>query len=557
MWDYQYTSPSPDELVLRRQQLNAAGWQAWLSPIAILLAVCSARLLLAGQLGKHTSSRPPTPLELHTRRLAWLLNTTYLPEFGPLHIQLLLGAIYFGWLIYLAARNTTNDYLHLTKSLGHVAVSQLPLQYLLAVKSPKSPITLLTGLTHERLNAYHRLFGRIVHALLAGHAILYLKFFIDKGFLAKRIGDWDVRLGIVAFWSFNFLGLLALPPVRRRAYHALFYRSHVLLTALVLVVLWLHVPYTRVYVGQAAVFWVVNGAMRWRGSADAEVQIVAVGGKGGELMKINARTAGGRSLRPWVPGQHVYLRVGDMLAERKNPFTIVEVGPNGKDATLIVRKLAGTTARLHRMQTFPTTAPVKLEGPYGEAAEYLPGLLNAGKRAGQIVLVAGGVGATYTVPIYLALLRARGDTSGVTMLWFVKQATDADWAADLLKRAGKPLDVVVYATQEPRSTADTAVIVGLNGITLHALGRRPSMSTVLEPLLAAKTDAAPVGGAALVDGNGGRGPRGVKKNHDPLTVMVCGPPGLAHSLRRAVGRHVLGYGRDVRWFEEQFGFGGS
>ena len=103
--------------------------------------------------------------------------------------------------------------MHLTKAFGHVAVSQLPLHYLLSMKAPTSPITLATGLTHERLNAYHRLFGRIIHGLLGTHAILYIRFFILNDLMAKRIQDRDVRLGLIAFWLFNFLGLLAIPPI--------------------------------------------------------------------------------------------------------------------------------------------------------------------------------------------------------------------------------------------------------------------------------------------------------------------------------------------------------
>lgn len=48
-----------------------------------------------------------------------------------------------------------------------------------------------------------------------------------------------------------------------------------------------------------------------------------------------------------------------------------------------------------------------------------------------------------------------------------------------------------------------------------------------------------------------------QKLYDTATVMVCGPRGLSSAVRKAVGRHVWKYGRDVRWYEEQFGFGGS
>ncbi len=57
--------------------------------------------------------------------------------------------------------------------------------------------------------------------------------------------------------------------------------------------------------------------------------------------------------------------------------------------------------------------------------------------------------------------------------------------------------------------------------------------------------------------NSKQDPRKVKRSHEKVTMLVCGPPSLSHSLRYAVGKHVTGYGRQVDWFEEQFGLGGS
>lgn len=549
MWAYEYTSPTPDELAVRRQQLNAAG-KAGLAPFLILVPVFLLRLLRqrsrAGQKSRH--SEPPSPLQVQLRRVKWLLDTTYIPEFGPLLVQV-LGLLHFGWLLFLASRNTSNDYMHLTKALGHVAVSQLPLQYLLAYKAHDSPVRRITGLTHERLNAYHRLLGRIVHVLLASHAILYLKFFIDKDLLAKRIKDRDVRLGVIAFWSFNILGLLAIPPIRKTAYHTLFYQSHVILTALILVVIWFHVPYTRVYVGLAAFFWLANGLTRFNQThSSVDAQVIEAGK---DLLKVKLRLSGNSLLKSWVPGQHAYLRLpgSGAIAERRNPFTIADVDTDASQITLIVRRLSGTTSALANLQKQASPPALKLEGPYGEASEYLPGILSLGKGAGQILLVAGGVGATYTLPIYLALLRTRGDSSGVKMLWFVKEAEDAFWSHELLNKVEQSLDIDIFATQAKRQIISSA-FPDLQGVAVHQLGKRPDLATALEPVFAINDQTA--GGA-----NDKRHARSQERSFDPLTVMVCGPPGLSQSLRREVGKHVLGYGKDVRWYEEQFGFGGS
>lgn len=257
MFAYKIITLSPGEIDGRRRELDRAGYQAYLIPIVLLSLIVVLRRL---QWSIGTTSQKPSVVGKFRQRLVQLSNTTLIPEFGPLKVQI-IGITYAGYLLWRIVHNTGEDYMHVTKAFGHVAVSQLPLHYLLSVKWRNSPITLATGLSHQRLNAYHKLFGRIIHALLATHAILYLAFFIKMNALPKRIKDADVQLGIAAFWSVNFLGILALPMVRRKAYK-LFYQSHVILSMLLLVVLWFHVKHTRIYVAQAAIFWLANSVSR-------------------------------------------------------------------------------------------------------------------------------------------------------------------------------------------------------------------------------------------------------------------------------------------------------
>jgi hypothetical protein len=255
---------TPEQLEQRRQQLDRTGTYAWASPIVLLLVIYIVRIYLLPL--APGSKRGSSPFAF--------LSTIYIAEFGPLYNQL-LAVFYTAWLLYLTARGTGEDYMHLTKSFGHVAVAQLPVHYLLGIKSRHfAPMQYITGLTPVQLTAVHRLFGRIVHALLAAHAVLYLRFFVQLGILPKRIGDWDVRFGLMAFWSVNVLAVLAVPPIRRKAYK-LFWRSHVVLSAVVPVALWCHVPYTRWIVGQVVVVYLANLASKVLGRTDGR----AVGGK--------------------------------------------------------------------------------------------------------------------------------------------------------------------------------------------------------------------------------------------------------------------------------------
>ncbi len=260
---YAFVALTPAEIEERRRQLDLAGFYAWLSPLVVLGGIWLYRMAAATTTTttKSSKSRRDDTKKGTVPTKPSILNTTYVREFGPLHVQV-LGLGYLAWLLYLVFRATGQDYMHLTKAFGHVAVSQLPAHYLLALRVPEqyqkwSPVTFATGLSRQQLNPYHRLFGRLLHGLVAAHAVLYLRFFVATDLLARRILDRDVRLGLAAFWTFNFLALLAIPPIRRNR-RGLFYRSHVTLSALILLLVWFHVPSTRIYVGHAGVVWLVT-----------------------------------------------------------------------------------------------------------------------------------------------------------------------------------------------------------------------------------------------------------------------------------------------------------
>ena len=553
MFGYGLPSLTADQLVLRRQQLDNAGFYAWLCSVGLVILALLQRVLfktLVANEGLNPAPKSPSAFQLLSRRASWILNTTYIPEFGPLSIQL-LGFAYLSWLLFIITRNTGDDYMHLTKAFGHVAVSQLPLHYLLALKAPNSPITLATGLTHERLNAYHRLFGRIIHGLLGTHAILYIRFFVLKDLMTKRIQDRDVRLGLIAFWLFNFLGLLAIPPIRKNAYHKVFYRSHVLISALVLPVLFFHVPYSRRYVVQAAVFWLANGYLRKSSSTKTTVTCQAI--KSTDLVKVTLQPEDTSRISTWTPGEHVYLNQAGIGP--KSPFTIVSVSTNEgpEQVELLVRHLGGRqTSALAALASDKSKATMTLEGPYGEASKYMPSLLQFPKAESQILLIAGGIGATYTLPIYLALLTARGGTSGIKMIWFVKSYSDAAWGLEALRNASRTVSLDIYITQPSQTDTDQAP--NTKGITINHIGSRPVLSFILDPIMNLRSDS---NNGGSVIGLRPADPRRTKKNYEKVTVFVCGPRGLASGVRKEVGKHVMGYGREVAWYEEQFGHGGS
>lgn len=192
------------------------------------------------------------------------------------------------------------DYLHLTKALAHVALSQIPLQVLMSPAayistskpSAASIFSFITSVPQSILTPYHRLFGRmVILPLIFGHASLYLLFFVQNShpefgsLLAKRVRDLDVQCGLLALSTAVTLLLFVRPrgitqkgAARDRVAAArsvqyrrrIFYLVHVSLVVLLSVAVYFHVAQAQKYVVQSFGAFVLNAvgswaAVRWAG----------------------------------------------------------------------------------------------------------------------------------------------------------------------------------------------------------------------------------------------------------------------------------------------------
>ena len=626
---YRFVTLSPQQIEERRNILDRNGFYAYLTPIVILTVVAlyqkvarpSSRSSKDG-----LKASPPTPLRKIIRQAHWWLSTPLNPEFGAVRVHL-MGILYATWLLFLSFRQTTDDYMHLTKRLGHIAISQLPLHYLLAVKSPSSPIQSITGLSYETLLPYHRLSGRLVHLFLLAHGILYMNFFWQAGLLPKRLSGWDVRFGITALTMLNILGITAIPPIRKVAYHNHFYKSHVCISLAVLLVPFLPVPYTRLYVVQCFLLAAFNAVTRASSTSKPTLASVTSAAEDTTLIRLSIP---GPASPSWVPGQHCYVKQDLSPMMPRSPFTIVSSTSSdeqyGRDdlgsVELIFRNLQGpmtswlankpseTGKEVHNVKVF-------VEGPYGEAAEYVPQLFE--KDNGDVLLVAGGVGATFTLPIYIGLMRElvrrKTGTAGHTPLtrdrkivfvWVARAKKEIAWGIEMMKKAGLAsfrekhgikLDIRVYITNR-----DSDSTVSSARTTPQTPKDWVARVTAVAPSVA--TTKSPVLGDAMLDNEKAKFPVAISTTeltekqvteinelpglkvveeqrpnlnvlveevfgctavpsapeeyrYEKVTVLTCGPRSLGADLRREVGRHVMGYGREVDFREEVFGHGGA
>ncbi|TAQ87599.1 hypothetical protein B7494_g4053 [Chlorociboria aeruginascens] len=247
-----------------------------------------------------------------------------------------------------------------------------------------------------------------------------------------------------------------------------------------------------------------------------------------------------------APGQHVYLSIPpdktsihDLLF---NPFTIVSV--SSQEITLVLRALDGpTTKALDSLAKFSKARPpINIEGPYGVSQRFP----NLAADYDRILLVAGGVGATFTLPIY-RYLREQLETEAkspdrLTHIWSMRSAAESSWAANL--------DCEEENLLEDDENIKIFITRGIND---NATYEERGGSIELEDLQAVQEPVNP---------SGGRGRPDLKKIaeevfrggiEERVAVLVCGPKGMAKELRAHVGKYVQ-VGREVWWHNEAFGW---
>ena len=499
----------------------------------------------------------------------------------------------------------TADYLHLTKRFGQIGASQLPLHYLLAMRAPYSPVQWITRLSHEQLKAAHQILGRIVYLLFILHAVFYFVFFAMSGFLAKRIKDWDVIFGLITLALFAAISTTALSFVRRRNYRV-FYLSHIAIANLIIVPMYLHVSHIRLYIYEIIAIECLH--LLFRALALKPYQGTLRLLPGTNLVQIRIPLNDNHAALDWAPGQHVYLTRpwGSakkptyaqqlLMANKSNPFTIASLPAIDRELRLVARTLNGNTAYLASLAQklaqggtglpmLPTAAadvaiiPLSLEGPYG-ASTRLPDLTDFDK----VLLVAGGVGATFIMPLYRLLAELHDSTPGATAVrcvWCVQKLADTQWAFPASDVAEGQGDQRVQDQREQAVSngllhrASTVEVFVTRSSTGSSRSSAPPSST---PIFAVDDDedeeneafemqenqqllsqeeatSRPLKGMTI---NYGRPQmkqivdevfsRGVR-----TAVLCCGPKRLTADVKRHVEEYVR-KGHDVYWYDEGFGW---
>ncbi|KAF8998385.1 iron reductase [Cyathus striatus] len=449
---------------------------------------------------------------------------------------------------------------------GNIAASQLPLIAALGMKN--NIISFLTGISFDKLTYLHRMTARSVCALIWLHAGGRIKLGLHGD---QSLSEPYMQSAIMAAVALTILSVVAIRPVRERHYE-IFLVSHFVFVLMSLLGAYFHANAFELgrVIWPVFIFWGLDRVIRV-----LRVLVYNYGyffPKRSEPFKaridvVSPNLIRMRLYRPnflhWRAGQCVYLTLPEVskFPLEAHPFTISTIDvpraqrdaekadsqPLEKELVFLLRVRDGITGRLFNVADAPVT--VFMDGPYGS-----PPVL---KGTDSALLIAGGSGISFTLPLLLDLLH-RAKTKKVlckrvTFIWAVREVDDTNWMAGVLAPALKNIpdslevDIQIYVTnaiaeldelsseesgnEEKRIGNDNVhqSLINLSGVTVQYI--RPSIEHIVL--------------TAVHDGS------------DALSVNVCGVTGLTRVVQRTLRAprfmDVLRGGATVTLHVEAFG----
>ncbi|CAG9941318.1 unnamed protein product [Clonostachys rosea f. rosea IK726] len=579
-WPYEFVDLTSEEKLLRRQANDRYAAIAHFSALApavlcllFRLGLAAVKRVLAGREQRYQEV-PGSPVakarrsgflhsyETRWRKLTWWMgdDVVFLNDSWGQRDEWVLGIAWTVWLLLLSVLGTGKDYLHLTKRFGAIAVSQMPIQYLLANKA-LNPFAWVFKSSHEQVNRYHRVLGRIIYSLLVLHLIFYNIFFIASSIWLKRFFAPIVFAGVVAFTGLHTLNGTAMREVRRWSYRV-FFITHLAAALSVPPLIFFHAESARLYVIGALLVFTLDIGVRKILVVTAPSTLERVPGT--DIIRIEATLPASKvSSFAARPGSHIYLSIPpssrpsqNMLSPSGliyeflfNPFSVAAVNEKTSTVTLVARARSGPmTARLSSLASGTSSssssssdpAPqvsLNIDGPYGATGKTAQDLLSL--KVDRVLLFAGGVGATFALPIYQALVNDSNSSAAacpkVKLIWAVRSASDAIWASFLGAKS-----IIDDDNVELFLTGDMGVGHGSSeregeqssGLEMDDLRRqskkRPDVKRIIDDAFR-------------------------KDNQGSVAVMVCGPAEMAKDVRDAVRPWVM-RDRRVHWHNEAFGW---
>ncbi|KAJ5092507.1 hypothetical protein NUU61_007377 [Penicillium alfredii] len=449
-------------------------------------------------------------------------HTIHFPPLGPVLIILANLIVVLVLCFYKLETTDPWKWEDVGYRTGFIAISQLPLIFLLAGR--QNIIGFLAGTSYARLNWFHRWIART----------LWLTATIHMGFWFRNWGRYDyityqlrndalTQRGFAAWCILTFIVLASLAPIRRLSYEV-FVLQHLVTFVGFIVAVWLHVPSeVKVWVWIPIGLLVFDRAARYAWGAYANLSIfhststprhslwthsASFTPLPGNVTRVTIDKPG----VSWQPGQHVFLTCHSIVPLQSHPFTIASL-PEDNKIEFFVRAENGGTRRFFRYaskndrvlgagETTPTACNqiVFIEGPYGTMRPL--------RQFDSVVLLAGGMGATFSIPLLRDIVSAwkmdstdniqqrsrrtgrLAATKRLRFVWVIKSRSQLSLFETQLQSAladvdecrrtrpdfDKEIDVSIYITCDEKLDPDTTVSPAQQPLSEGLTAPEPSYS---------------------------------------------------------------------------------
>lgn len=294
---------------------------------------------------------------------------------------------------------------------GFVNICQLPLIFLLAGR--QNIIGKLVGMSYERLNWFHRWIARILWLTATIHMGFWFRNWARYDYITYQLtNDALTKRGFAAWCILTFIVLTSAAPIRSLGYE-FFVLQHLVTFVGFTVAVWLHAPgEVKVWVWIAIGLLVFDRVARYAWATYANLSIFHRSAVPKDNLWANRATftpLPGNVTRitihnpaiGWKPGQHVFLTCHSVAPLQSHPFTIASI-PGDNKMEFVVRAEKGGTRRMFRyasryddlLGSGETSAKQErtafIDGPYGSFRPL--------RQFDSVVFLAGGMGATFTMP---------------------------------------------------------------------------------------------------------------------------------------------------------------
>ncbi|SNX82043.1 related to ferric reductase [Melanopsichium pennsylvanicum] len=461
---------------------------------------------------------------------------------------------------------------------GMMALGLMPFIYTLGSKV--NFISLLTGVSHEKLQVYHQWLARFMLFLATIHVIPFIhQPLADHGVAGLRkqfFSDSIYTTGVIAYACLFVLSFASTSGIRERCYE-LFLLIHVPVAILFLGYMFVHCQALLTswrYLWATAALYMLSVFLRFA------LQLQHSGFLSMSKCRIEALPNGltkmtVESTMRWRPGQHVFVRFPGLAPLSAHPFTIVSMpSPDNQQlvstVVLMAKARKGLTKRLHdqafKVQTQQVarvrsglTLSAILDGPYGQDAGV--------SSYTRVLLLAGGSGITFVLASLLELSwrwqRNAAATRAVHLIWSMRDVQALEWIRQHLVAiaALAPLDALKVSIF---ISGEDAVPRELNLPLTWDIqwGSRPDASTAVREMIceASIPSSHDADVEKLTSSSSRVGSQGVVDSGS-AAVVVCGPHGMVQDASNAVAdlqadivRGKLRSFHDVSLITESFGF---